>query len=206
MCGGTGAQTQLQGEQLAAYQQAQQLTQEQYGNQQAIWGPMSQQFQTIFNQGPSQEGFSQSEENTLKAQTVEGTAENYSQAAKAVNENMAGESGSATLPTGAQEELKGQIATSASQEESREQTQVAEADYSQGYQDWLNAGQGLENIAAGESPTAYENAETGAGSAAGTTAEQIAQEENEWINPVVGAAGAVGSAVVGENPGGIFGA
>ena len=51
---------------------------------------MAQQFSSIFSMGPSQKGFDQSEENTLNAQAVEGTAENYSQAAKAVNEQTAG--------------------------------------------------------------------------------------------------------------------
>ena len=93
MSGPTGAQVELQDEQIQAYQQAQQMTAEQYANQQAIYGPLSAQFEKIFNAGPDQEGFSDAEKNTLDSQAVTGTAQNYKQAATAVNESLAGEGG-----------------------------------------------------------------------------------------------------------------
>jgi hypothetical protein len=192
MCGSTAAQDQLQGEQLQAYQQAQQLTAEQYANQQALYAPMAAQFQSILSRGPNSKGFSDEEEQALNAQAVEGTAENYEGAAKAVNENLAAEGGGSNpLPSGAQTQLREQVATSSAQEESREEQQIQQADYSQGYNEWENAGAGLESIAAGENPLGYEGAETSSGSAAGTTAEQIAQEENSWENAAIGAVGTV---------------
>jgi hypothetical protein len=101
--------------------------------------------------------------------------------------------GSEELPTGAQAEIKQQVANSAAATESGQETQITEANYNQGYQNWMNAGQGLESIAAGENPLGFENAETGSGSAAGTTEQQIAQEDNSWINAALGAAGTVGA-------------
>src|ERR1039458_8893424 len=68
MCGATGAQTQLQDEQMQAYQQAQQMTAEQYADQQAVYAPLKAQFDKIFAAGPSQQGFSDEETNTLNAQ------------------------------------------------------------------------------------------------------------------------------------------
>jgi hypothetical protein len=193
MCASSG-QTQLGQEQLAAYQTAQQMTAQEYANQQSIYGPMEKQFQSIFALGPNQKGFSTEEENTLDSQAVAGTAQNYSEAARAVGEETAGEGGGTNpLPTGAEEELKGEVATSAAREESQQETQIQEADYQQGYNEWLNAGSGLESIAAGQNPLGYENAATGAGSAAGTTEQQIANEDNSWINAALGAAGTVGA-------------
>ncbi len=193
MCA-TGGQNTLATEQLAAYQQAQQMTATEYADQQAIYGPMAKQFQSIFDMGPSQEGFSTDEKNTLNSQAVAGTAQNYSQAAKAVGENLAGEGGgSEELPTGAQAEIKQQVANSAAATESGQETQIAEADYNQGHQNWQEAGAGLESIAAGENPLGFENAETSSGSAAETTEEQIAQEDNSWINAALAAAGTVGA-------------
>src|SRR5271154_886341 len=140
MCGPTPQQVELQDEQISAYQQAQQLTQEQYSNYEAIAGPLTQQFQSIFNQGPNQKGFSAEEDATLNAQSVEGTAENYAGAAKAVNESQAAEGGGNNpLPTGAQSELKQELAQSAAGEESKEETGIQEADYAQGYQEWQNS-------------------------------------------------------------------
>jgi hypothetical protein len=206
MSGPTAQQTQLGNAQLQAYQQAAQMTQQQYANQQAIYGPMTSQFQSIYAKGPNQQGFSAGETEDLNAQAEEGTAENYEGAAKAVGEKESAEGGGSNpLTTGAQSEQTANIATSAAQEESSQEDQIKAADYSQGYNEWQAAGQGLGAIAAGENPEGFETAETGAGNAAGTTASAIASEDNSWINAAIGAAGAVGGAVVGENPGNVFG-
>jgi hypothetical protein len=207
MCDGpTPQETEIQNDQIQAYQQASQLTQEQYANQQAIYGPMVAKYSSIFNQGPSQQGFSQGEENDLNAQAVEGTAENYSQAAKAVNENLDAEGGGNNpLPSGSQAQLKEEVATSASANESNEENEIQQADFSQGYNEWLNAGQGLTEIAAGENPLGYESAETSSGSAASSTSTEIASQEDSWLNAALGAGGAVGTAVVNANPGDVFG-
>lgn len=190
MSGPTSQQTQLGDAQLAAYQQAQQLTQEQYANQQAIYAPMAAQFQSIYAKGPNQQGFSAAEDATLNAQAEEGTAENYGNAARAVGETTAARGGGTNpLPTGAQSAIQGNIATSAAQEESQQENQINSANYAQGYNEWENAGQGLESIAAGENPLGYQANETSAGSAAGTTASQIASEDNSWLNATLGAVG-----------------
>lgn len=199
MCGPTAQQTELGDEQIQAYQQAQQMTAEQYADQQAIYAPLEAQFSKIFNAGPSQEGFSQGELNTLDSQAVTGTATNYGQAAKAVNEQLAGEGGGDEYtPSGAQDEIKQEVANSAAQTESGQETQIKEADYNQGYQEWQQAGEGLMSIAAGDNPLGYEGAETGAGSAASTTAGQIASEDDSWVNAALGAAGAIGGGFAGD--------
>ena len=191
---------------MDAYQQAQQMTAEQYANQQAIFKPMADQFQSIFKLGPNQEGFSGEEKNTLNAQAVAGTATNYAQASKAVGESLAAEGGGNELiGSGGAAQLKAEVAASAAQSESQQETQIKEADYNQGYQQWLQAGRGLDTIATGLNPLGYEVGATSAGGAAGTTANQIAEENNSWINAALGAAGAIGGAVVNQNPGGVFG-
>jgi hypothetical protein len=200
-------QTELGDAQLAAYQQASQLTSEQYANQQAIFAPMVSQFQSIYAKGPDQKGFSPEEESELSATAEEGTAENYGDAARAVGETEAAQGGGTNpLPTGASSAIQSNIATSAAKEESSQESQIEAADYSQGYNEWENAGQGLETIASGENPLGYESNETSSGSAAGTTASQIASEDDSWLNAAIGAGSSVAGAVVGENPGGIFGA
>ena len=197
--GASRAQNQLQAEQLAGYQQAQQMTAEQYADQQAIYAPMEKQFQSIFAAGPNQQGFSTAETNDLNAQAVQGTAANYSAAAKAVGNSMAAEGGGdAYTPSGGADEIKQEVANSAAGQESQQETQIQEANYQQGYNEWGAAAGGLESIAAGENPLGYENAATSSGSAAGTTAEQIAQEDNSWINAAIGGAGAIGAGFAGD--------
>jgi hypothetical protein len=206
MSGPTAQQTELGDAQLEAYKQAAQLTQQQYANQQAIYGPMATQFESIYAKGPGQEGFSAPEVQDLDAQAVEGTAENYEAAEKAVGESTAAEGGGTNpLPTGAQTELKEQTAQSAAEEESRQESQIKSADYSQGYNEWEQAGQGLQSIAAGENPLGYESNETSSGTAAGTTASQIASEDDSWLNAAIGAGGSIAGSVISENPGNVFG-
>lgn len=194
MCGATGAQSTISQEQIDAYKQAQEMTSEQYANQQAIYAPMAKQLQSIFSQGPNQKGFSDAERNNLNAQAVEGTAQNYAQAARATGEKLAAAGGGNNpLTSGGQAQLSGEIASSAAGQQSQEESQIQQADYSQGYDEWKGAGAGLDAIAAGENPLGYENAATGSGSAAADEANAIAAQQNQWISAVSGAVGAVGA-------------
>lgn len=193
MCGPTQAQTDLTNEETQAYQSAQQMTAQQYQNQQAIFAPLTAQFESIFAKGPNQKGFSTEEDQDLKAQAVEGTAENYKSAATAVNESLAAEGGGSNpLPSGPQAQLKEQVAESAAQEESRQESEIESADYGEGEKEWAAAGGGLQTIAAGLNPVGYENAESTSGGVANTEANTIAQEDDSWVNAAIGAAGAIG--------------
>jgi hypothetical protein len=200
MSGPTAQQTELGDAQLAAYTQAATLTAQQYADQKAIFAPLVQQFQSIYAKGPGQKGFSDEEEADLSATAEEGTAENYGNAARAVGETEAARGGGTNpLPTGASSAIQSGIATSAAQEESRQESQIEAADYSQGYNEWENAGQGLETIASGENPLGYQSNETSAGSAAGTTADTIASEDDSWLNATIGAVGSAAGLASGAS-------
>lgn len=200
MSGPTATQTELGQAQLQAYQTAATMTAAQYAQQQAIYGPMVSQFQSIYAKGPNQEGFSQDEENDLNSEAIEGTAENYKNAATAVGEETAAEGGgSSSLPTGGQTELKEQTADSAAANLSNEQEQIKQAGYTQGYSEWEAAGSGLGAIATGENPEGFESNETSAGSAAASTAATIASEDDSWINAAIGAGGTVAGMATGAS-------
>jgi hypothetical protein len=205
MCGSTSSQNNLDAEQTAFYQQAQQQQATVYGENQQILSYMTGLYEPILAKGPSQQGFSQAENTSLNSQATEGTAQNYQNAAKAVGEQTAAEGGGNTyLPSGAATQLKAETAASAAQQESSEQEQITQANYNQGYSEWEQAASGLGGVASDLNPTAYSSSATSAGSAAASTANQIASENNSWINAALGAAGAVGGAVVDQNPGGLF--
>jgi hypothetical protein len=193
MSGPTAAQTNLTNEETQAYQQAQQMTAEQYGKQSAIYAQLTPQFESILAKGPNQEGFSAGETEDLNAQAVQGTAQNYNQAAKAVGESVAAEGGGTNpLTSGAQTELKEQVADSAAETESSQESQIKQADYQAGAQQYQNAESGLMEIASGEDPLGFENAETGSAGVANNEANAIATEDDSWINSAIGAAGAIG--------------
>jgi hypothetical protein len=206
MCGPTSAQTQLQQEQADFYQEAQQQQQQVYGEDQQILKTMTGIYEPILAAGPSQTGFSQQEETALNTQATEGVSTNYAQAAKASAENEASLGGGNTyLPSGVAEQTQAEIAAAAAGQRSTEQAQITEANYAQGYNEWQNAAEGLATVGGELSPVGYSGAATGAGNAASTTANEIAQEDNSWVNAAIGAGTSIAGGVIGENPGGIFG-
>lgn len=203
MCGATSAQNQLQTEQAAFYQEATQQAQETYGEDQEILGKMTSAYEPILAAGPNQEGFSEAENNNLNTQATEGVAGNYNNASKALREQQAAEG--APLPTGEQSQQQEALASSAAGQQSEEQQQIKQADYTQGYNEWQNAASGLTSTAGLLNPTGYEGAATGAGSAEGETANQIASENDSWVNAAIGAGSAIGGGIISENPGDVFG-
>jgi hypothetical protein len=206
MCGATGAQSQLQQEDLQTLQEYNSMMQEQYANQGAIYAKVSSVLDPILEAGPGQQGFSGAEENDLNAQAVAGTAQNYNAAAKAVGEETAAEGGGNSLiGSGAAEQLKQEVANSAAQTESNEETQIQEQDYLTGRENFQTAEEGEMAIAAGENPLGYASAATNESNATANVAGEIATENNSWYSAALGAAGSIGSAVASQNPNGIFG-
>lgn len=205
MCGGASStQMELQQEQVSFYQQAQEEAATTFAEQQAALAQMKSVYDPILAAGPNQEGFSPEEKTSMESTAIEGTATNYQNAAKAVNEQLAAEGGG-NIPggtTGAQEQLKEEVATSAAAQLSSEQEQITQADYATGQQNFAQATAAEENTSGQYNPTSFESNATTAGSAAETTAAAIVNENNSWMNAALGAAGSIGSAAVtqvGEN-------
>lgn len=193
MCGASAEQNELSAEETQALQTSAAMTAKQYANQLAIYAPLTAQFESIFAKGPSQTGFSDEEKENLDARAVEGTAENYSAAAKAVGEQTASEGGGTNpLPSGGSIQLKQEVANSAAAEESKEESGIEEADYAAGRSNYDEAAKGLEGVATGEDPLGFEQAETGAAGVANNEANTIEEANNSWINAALGAAGEIG--------------
>lgn len=179
------------------YQQAIQEAHTAFGEQQSLLEQMKEVYSPILAKGPNQEGFDPAEKSALDAQAKEGTAENYSKASRAVGTAIAARGGGNTpLATGSGEQLREEVAASAAGEESKEESQILQADYEQGYREFTNAGEMLATASHELSPTSYEAAATGAGSAAEKTASDMISEENSWMAPVLGAVGALGGATL----------
>jgi len=186
---------------MQTLQQYNDMMQQQYANQGAIFSKVSSVLDPILKAGPSQQGFSDAESNTLNAQAVAGTAQNYNSAAKAVGEETAAEGGgNSVIGSGAATQLKEEVANSAAQTESGEETQIQEQNYATGRENFQNAEEGEMAIAAGENPLGYASAATNQSNATATVANQIAQENNSWYNAALGAAGSIGSAVITPGP------
>jgi hypothetical protein len=190
MCGATPEQLNLQQQQADFYAEATKEATDVYGKDQTLLDQMTSVYAPILAKGPNQRGFSDAERENLNAQAVEGTATNYAGATRALNENLA-TSGGGDIPltSGESTELKGQMAASSAATQSAEENQIEQADYAQGYNLFQNAGNTLMGVSGQLSPTSYMTGATGAGTAASNTANQIAMENDAWINAAIGAAG-----------------
>jgi hypothetical protein len=194
MSGPSASQENLESEQAAFYAQGIQQAETTFGEQQQLLSQIKGVYDPILAAGPSQEGFSAAEKSKLDAGVVDTTATNYKNAAKAVGESEAGLGGGDNpIPTGAQDELKEDVALSSGEEESREENQVDEADWQQGEHNFEDATAAEENVSGQYNPIGESTAATGAGNAASTTASAIASESDDWMNAAIGAAGEVGA-------------
>lgn len=198
MCGASSQQTDIEASQAAFYKQ---LTSEYgtiFGESQGILSALTKSFQPILDAGINQEGFSTAELNNLNAQAVTGTGQNYAKAADALTKEQ-GTAGGGTsfIPTGAKLEQQKELATSAAQNESGIESNILASDYATGRQNYLDAAGVLGGVASQYNPAGFANSATGAGSAASTTANEITQANNSWMNLVGGALGAAGTAAAG---------
>jgi hypothetical protein len=207
MCGPTPEQQEIQQDQIDFYNQGIQESKTAFAESQALQQGLKSVYDPILKAGPNQMGFSQDELDVLNASAVEGTAENYKQASDALTAKLGAQGGGNIPggPTGSQEQLEAELSQSSAEEQSREQTQILESGYQQGNNEFNQASNVEGEIAGQLNPTAFEGAATSAGGAASTTANEVAQEQDSWVNAALGAAGSLGSAVIGENPKGIFG-
>lgn len=206
MCGASSDQTNIQQEQIQFMQQAQVEAAQAYSKNQALLDQITNAYTPILQAGPHQEGFDSEQKNALNAQAVEGTAENYAGAARAVNEQDSAEGGGdISMSTGAQEEMRQRVALATAGQESQEESQIQQADYATGAGLFRDATSAVATAAGQMDPNAYNRSFTDASTAAESTANQIASQNNSWINAAIGAAGAIGGAVVSQNPKNIFG-
>src|ERR1700686_4121716 len=106
---------------------------EQFANQTNILANLHNAWTPILNGGPNQQGFSQPELADLNSNAINRTANNYKFASQAANESMAARGGgNAFAPSGAVDQVNADIATSAAQNLSNEQSQIDQANYTQG--------------------------------------------------------------------------
>lgn len=204
MCGGaTSQQQQISQAQDAFYNELTSIYSQEFGQAEGIFKALKASFTPILKAGIGQQGFTPQEMAALNTQATEGVAQNYAAANKAVNEKMASlGGGNEFLPSGATAQINADIAQSAAQQRSAEQTQITEANYAQGRQNYLTAAGVLGGLPGVLSPTtAQAGVANEAGTAAANTANQIAQQNNSWmglVGGVLGGAAQAGSAFLGN--------
>ncbi len=198
--GASSQQTDLANQQSQFYSTMTKDYDQQFANQNAILGTLRGTLNPIISAGPNQFGFSTGETNALNSSAIQTTGQQYANAAKAANENMAAAGGGNTyLPSGVQAQQKSSLAAAGANQASSELLGVQQAGYNQGHQQYESAIGQLGSVAGMYNPTGYSGAATGAGSAAESSWNQI-EQENQAANPfnaILGAAGGAASAYLG---------
>jgi hypothetical protein len=202
MCGGpTGTQQQLQTEEANFYATQIDAYNKAYANFSDISGRLNAQFAPIIAKGPNQFGFSDAELATLNSQAIEGTANEYNKAQKALNENEAalgGGNSNENITSGGAASLREELAATGAGVQSHELQGIQQAGYAQGYQEYQNAVNGEEAVAAGWNPNSFSSSANGAAGTANNEANAIAAEQSSVWGSVLGALGGIGGAFAGD--------
>jgi hypothetical protein len=171
-----------------------------FGSSSSVFNDLVNAFSPVVASGPNQEGFSAGEKSNLDSSAITQTGQAYKNASQAVKENEAAVGGgNVALPSGAEIGKDLSVANSAAAQTASEENQINEADYAQGRQNFFQAATDL-NAAPGVLNPATEagNAATTSGKAAADTENQIAPENNSWVNAATCALGGIaGSAISG---------
>jgi hypothetical protein len=201
MCGGASAtQDQLQSEEASFYQTQVQAYNTAYKNFSDLSATLNAQFAPILAAGPNQMGFNDAELTNLDTTATEGTAQGYAKAKQALQENVAAQGGGMSninLTSGATEQEQEELASTAAGTESAEKLGIQQAGYSQGYNEWENAVQGTESLAAGWNPNSFSSSANSAAQTANTEANTITQENNSVWTSVIGALGGIAGSAAG---------
>ena len=198
MCGATQQQQDITDEQQNFYKQLSDEYSTVFGQNQAITGALTSMFAPILQAGPSQTGFSQSQETALRTQNAENVATDYAQAQRATAQILAARGGGDTfIPSSINNNLLAQNANAAAAQRAAGDLNITNANYAQGYQNWNTAANVLGSTAGLLNPTGYAGVTTNAGTAASTSATNIAASNFAPWGAAMGALGSVAGMAAG---------
>lgn len=198
MCGSNQQQQQITDEQQQFYKTLTDQYNTIFGQNQAITGALTSEFMPILQAGPSQTGFDPSQETAMRTQNTENVATNYAQAQKATAQILAARGGGNTLlPSSVSANLLAANTNAAAAQRAAGENQITQQNYAQGYQNWQAAANVLGSTAGLLNPTGYSGQATGAGSAASTSATNLAASSFAPWGAALGALGSVGGMAAG---------
>ena len=176
MCGTSEDQTEISSEQKEFYKDLNDQYSSIFGQNQAIVGALTSAFMPILQAGPSQTGFSPSQENAMRTQNIENVATDYAQAQKATAQILAARGGGDTLlPSSVDANLIANNTAAAAAQRSQGDLAITNANYDRGYQNWNTAASVLGSTAQLINPNAYAGSITTAGNSAYDSAYKNAQ-------------------------------
>jgi hypothetical protein len=198
-CGATAAQNQIGQSQQGFMTQLQTQGSSVFGDASSVFNNLMSTLTPTIQAGPNQQGFSPQELSNLNSEAITQTGQAYQNAKAAAGNQLSAEGGGNTaLPSGTEVGENLQLAESGANQTASELQGITEQNYATGRQNYTQALQDAESAPnVFNSSTSAANAATGAGVAASNTANQIASQQNSWMQLVTGALGGVAGGLTG---------
>lgn len=197
MCGPSGQEKQIADSTQAFMGELTSAFAEEFGAQSLLTSNMTKALEPIMAAGPNQPGYSAAENAALTSNAINTNAANVRNAQVASAVGRAGSAGSDYLPSGADQQIKAEIASSGAQNLSREENQIAINSAEVGRENFFNAEKGLAGVAQIENPAAYGELGINAGKSAFGMANTVQQERNQEQAAIAGTVSSVASAALG---------
>lgn len=198
LCGATSAQSDIMQQQSAFSKQLTQQATQVFGDSSQVFNDLMSTFAPTVKAGPNQQGFSAAENANLQSQAITNTGNAYKNVKAAVGNAQAAEGGGNTnLPAGADTGVDLGVASSAADQTASELGRITEENYEVGRENYNNAVKGMAAAPSVFNPaTEAANAATSSQEGAAKTANEIAQEQNSWVQGVTGALGGIAGGIM----------
>lgn len=198
-CGASSQQTDTYNQQTQLSQQIMQQGQEVFGDSSQVFSDLVSSLAPTVAAGPNQEGFSAAENSALQSQAITNAGVAYKNAKAATGDAISAQGGGNTsLTSGANVGIEANLASSAAQNTADQLNTINLNDYATGRQNYDTAVSdfaGTPNVF--NAATNVDNSATGALNGQANTANEIASQNNSWIQAVSGALGNIGGVATG---------
>ena len=205
--GATAQQSSLADSQQAFYNTMTQDYKQQFANQNAILGTLTNTLSPIIAAGPNQFGFSTAETNNLNSQAIQGTGQAYNNSQKALASQQAAQGGgNSLLPSGVAAAQQANLASAGANQASSQLLGIQQAGYQQGAQQYQSAIGQLGGVAGMYNANGVASSANSSAGEADSEANAVqAANQQVWNNisgVISGGLGAAGSIIGGGLAGG----
>ncbi len=196
LCKGDSTAKAAEQQQMAFNAQLMSVFQQQYANQQGILNFMKPFLQ---DQIMNPKGFSDAQMTTLQSQAKENAAASFQNATQAAQERMATEGNLSSLPSGVAAQITGGLSTAEAAQEAGAQQNIQLANAAQQQQNYWNAFNALNGVAAQENPVAFAGAANQGGDTVANLSNAVTNsQQSGWLNALLGGVAGAGSAFLGN--------
>ena len=188
MCGPSGAEKSIAGQQQTFDKLLQNSFSDRFGMQSDVMAKLNAALSPIVEAGPGQQGFSPAELAARNTMAIDTTAGNYRNAAQAVGSSLAGRGGggSSGLVSGIDQQIKASIASEGARALSNQENQITAENYATGRQNFFQSQAALNALGGMENPLGYGSEANQGSSIAFGQANEIQRQKDALAKDIAG--------------------